>query len=167
MDRFEFARVNDELDADKKETAQFEDIILGITKASLNTDSFLSAASFQETTKVLTDASLEGKTDRLVGLKENVIIGKLIPAATGLKRYRRIEIEPAEPLPRAIDEVGLLDQEEIAAELGLQSGDPLGGTYGQEFDADLASLERIGAGDSDPGFVEELAELEVPDVVEE
>ena len=78
------------------EPAEFEDIILGITKASLNTDSFLSAASFQETTKVLTDAALEGKIDRLNGLKENVIIGKLIPAATGLKRYRRIEIEPSE-----------------------------------------------------------------------
>jgi DNA-directed RNA polymerase subunit beta' len=167
VDRFEFARVNNALDSDGGETAQFEDIILGITKASLNTDSFLSAASFQETTKVLTDAALEGKTDRLVGLKENVIIGKLIPAATGLKRYRRIEIEPAEPLPRAIDEVGLLDQEEIAAELGLHGGDPLGAGYGQEFDADLASLEKIGAGDSDPGFVEELAELEVPEVVEE
>ncbi len=163
VDRFEFARVNAEVDAAKAETAQFEDIILGITKASLNTDSFLSAASFQETTKVLTDAALEGKVDRLNGLKENVIIGKLIPAATGLKRYRRIEIEPAEPLPRAIDEVGLLDQEEIAAELGLHGGDPLGGAYGQEFDADLASLEKIGAGDSNPGFVEELAELEVPE----
>jgi DNA-directed RNA polymerase subunit beta' len=167
VDRFEFLRVNDELQSEKKETAQFEDIILGITKVSLNTDSFLSAASFQETTKVLTDASLEGKTDRLSGLKENVIIGKLIPAATGLKRYRRIEIEPSEPLPRAIDEVGLLDQDEIAAELGLQGGDPLGGGYGQEFDADLASLERIGAGDSDPGFVEELAELEVPEASQE
>ncbi|MFI5004431.1 MAG: DNA-directed RNA polymerase subunit beta', partial [Solirubrobacterales bacterium] len=163
VDRFEFARVNNEMEAGGGETAQFEDIILGITKASLNTDSFLSAASFQETTKVLTDAALEGKVDRLNGLKENVIIGKLIPAATGLKRYRRIEIEPSEPLPRAIDEVGLLDQEEIAAELGLNSGDPLGGGYGQEFDADLASLEKIGAGDSDPGFVEELAELEVPE----
>jgi DNA-directed RNA polymerase subunit beta' len=163
VDRFEFARVNDALGSGGGETAQFEDIILGITKASLNTDSFLSAASFQETTKVLTDASLEGKVDRLNGLKENVIIGKLIPAATGLKRYRRIEIEPAEPLPRAIDEVGLLDQEEIAAELGLHSGDPLSAGYGQEFDADLASLEKIGAGDSDPGFVEELAELEVPE----
>ena len=111
----------------KGETAQFEEIILGITKASLNTDSFLSAASFQETTKVLTDAALEGKKDTLNGLKENVIIGKLIPAATGLKRYRRIEIEPAEPLPRAMDEVGLLDQDEIAAELGLGDGDGLGG----------------------------------------
>jgi DNA-directed RNA polymerase subunit beta' len=162
VDRFEFAKVNDQIASSKGETAQFEDIILGITKASLNTDSFLSAASFQETTKVLTDAALEGKTDRLNGLKENVIIGKLIPAATGLKRYRRIEIEPAEPLPRAIDDVGLLDQDEIAAELGLSGGEGLGG-YGHEFDADLASLEKIGAGTIDPGFVEELADLEVPE----
>jgi DNA-directed RNA polymerase subunit beta' len=162
VDRFEFAKVNDAIAKAKKETAQFEDIILGITKASLNTDSFLSAASFQETTKVLTDAALEGKIDRLNGLKENVIIGKLIPAATGLKRYRRIEIEPSEPLPRAIDDVGLLDQDEIAAELGLVGGDAFNGGYGQEFDADLASLEKIGAGGgSDPGFVEELAELEI------
>ena len=76
---------------------------------------------------MLTDAALEGKKDPLNGLKENVIIGKLIPAATGLKRYRRIEIEPAEPLPRAMDDVGLLDQDEIAAELGLGDGDGLGG----------------------------------------
>jgi DNA-directed RNA polymerase subunit beta' len=163
VDRFEFAKINADVQAKDGETAQFEDIILGITKASLNTDSFLSAASFQETTKVLTDAALEGKIDRLNGLKENVIIGKLIPAATGLKRYRRIEIEPSEPLPRAIDDVGLLDQEEIAAELGLAGGDTFNGGYGQEFDADLASLEKIGAGDTDPGFVEELAELEVPE----
>ncbi len=162
VDRFEFAKVNDAVGEKGGETAQFEDIILGITKASLNTDSFLSAASFQETTKVLTDAALEGKIDRLNGLKENVIIGKLIPAATGLKRYRRIEIEPSEPLPRAIDDVGLLDQDEIAAELGLTDGDSLGGGYGQEFDADLASLEKIGAGGTDPGFAEELAELELP-----
>ena len=115
VDRFEFAKANNAVIEQGGEAAQFEDIILGITKASLNTDSFLSAASFQETTKVLTDAALEGKIDRLNGLKENVIIGKLIPAATGLKRYRRIEIEPAEPLPRVIDDVGLLDQDEIAA----------------------------------------------------
>jgi DNA-directed RNA polymerase subunit beta' len=161
VDRFDFAKINDEVIAKKGEAAQFEDIILGITKASLNTDSFLSAASFQETTKVLTDAALEGKTDRLNGLKENVIIGKLIPAATGLKRYRRIEIEPSQPLPRAIDDVGLLDQDEIAAELGLSGGGD--GGYGQEFDADLASLEKIGAGGTDPSFVEELADLAVPE----
>ncbi|HYM55810.1 MAG TPA: DNA-directed RNA polymerase subunit beta', partial [Solirubrobacteraceae bacterium] len=163
VDRFEFAKVNDGVIAEGGEAAQFEDIILGITKASLNTDSFLSAASFQETTKVLTDAALEGKIDRLNGLKENVIIGKLIPAATGLKRYRRIEIEPSEPLPRAIDDVGLLDQDEIAAELGLTGGDGFNGGYGHEFDADLASLEKIGAGGTDPGFAEELAELEIPE----
>ncbi len=163
VDRYEFATANDEVIAKGGETAQYEDIILGITKASLNTDSFLSAASFQETTKVLTDASLEGKIDRLNGLKENVIIGKLIPAATGLKRYRRIEIEPSEPLPRAIDDVGLLDQEEIAAELGLADGEALSAGYGSEFDADLASLEKIGAGSSDPGFVEGLGELEIPE----
>jgi DNA-directed RNA polymerase subunit beta' len=86
-------------DKGKKEQATFEPLILGITKASLATESFLSAASFQETTKVLTDASIEGKVDRLLGLKENVIIGKLIPAATGLKRYRNIEIGPSGSVP--------------------------------------------------------------------
>ena len=76
-------------------TAVAEPLILGITKASLATESFLSAASFQETTKVLTDAAIEGKVDHLQGLKENVIIGKLIPAGTGLRHYRGIEIFPA------------------------------------------------------------------------
>ena len=66
-------------------------VLLGITKASLETDSFLSAASFQETTRVLTDAAIKGKRDELLGLKENVIIGKLIPAGTGMHRYRRAE----------------------------------------------------------------------------
>ena len=100
VDRNELLQVNADLKKAKDEQAQYEEIILGITKASLATDSFLSAASFQETTKVLTDAALEGKTDRLLGLKENVIIGKLIPAATGLRRYRRLEIEPTEPIRR-------------------------------------------------------------------
>jgi DNA-directed RNA polymerase subunit beta' len=157
VDRNEFLERNAELKKAKGETAQYEEIILGITKASLNTDSFLSAASFQETTKVLTDAALEGKIDRLNGLKENVIIGKLIPAATGLKRYRRIEIEPSEPLPRAMDDVGLLDSDEIAAELGLGDGDGLGGF---SLDQDIASLEEIGTGDT--GFAEELADLDLP-----
>jgi DNA-directed RNA polymerase subunit beta' len=80
----------------KGKQAEYELLILGITKASLATDSFLSAASFQETTKVITDAALEGKTDNLVGLKENVIIGKLIPAATGLTRYQKIDFGPSE-----------------------------------------------------------------------
>jgi DNA-directed RNA polymerase subunit beta' len=83
-DRHQLKRRNEEIKKAGGETAIGEEVILGITKASLATDSFLSAASFQETTKVLTDAALEGKVDRLLGLKENVIIGKLIPAATGL-----------------------------------------------------------------------------------
>jgi DNA-directed RNA polymerase subunit beta' len=93
-------RENKRVKKEKGEQATFEPLILGITKASLATESFLSAASFQETTKVLTDASIEGKVDRLLGLKENVIIGKLIPAATGLKRYRTIEIGPSEKVPK-------------------------------------------------------------------
>jgi DNA-directed RNA polymerase subunit beta' len=159
VDRYEFYRTNAEVRNSGGETAEFEEIILGITKASLNTDSFLSAASFQETTKVLTDAALEGKKDTLAGLKENVIIGKLIPAATGLRRYRRIEIEPSEPLPAAIDDVGLLNEDDIAAELGL-GGQGLGG-FG--FEDDLASLEEIGLGGSSTGFADELADLDVPE----
>jgi len=162
VDRQELLARNAEIKKKKGEQAQYEEIVLGITKASLNTDSFLSAASFQETTKVLTDAALEGKIDRLNGLKENVIIGKLIPAATGLKRYRRIEIEPSEPLPRAIDEVGLLDQDELAAELGLADGEALQG-FGSALQSDLSELEDIGAGGDGEGFADELASLDVPD----
>jgi len=77
-------------------------VLLGITKASLETDSFLSAASFQETTRVLTDAAIKGKVDRLLGLKENVIIGKLIPAGTGMARYRNIRV--VSPFDEPIDE---------------------------------------------------------------
>jgi DNA-directed RNA polymerase subunit beta' len=162
VDRHDYARLNQSVIDAGGEPAQAEEIILGITKASLNTDSFLSAASFQETTKVLTDAALEGKIDRLNGLKENVIIGKLIPAATGLKRYRRIEIEPAEPLPRGIDDVGLLDHDDLAAELGLTDGEGLQG-FGPGLEADLADLEAIGGNGDSHGFAEELAELDVPD----
>src|SRR5437667_7270151 len=96
VDKVVLERENQRVKKEKKELATFEPLILGITKASLATESFLSAASFQETTKVLTDASIEGKIDRLLGLKENVIIGKLIPAATGLKQYRGIEIGPSD-----------------------------------------------------------------------
>jgi DNA-directed RNA polymerase subunit beta' len=163
VDRYEYARINQAVIDAKGEAAQAEEIILGITKASLNTDSFLSAASFQETTKVLTDAALEGKIDRLNGLKENVIIGKLIPAATGLKRYRRIEIEPAEPLPRGIDDAGLLDHDDLAAELGLGDGESLAGFSVGGMEADLADLESIGNGDSGLGFADELADLEPGD----
>jgi DNA-directed RNA polymerase subunit beta' len=159
VDRHELRRANEEVEAKGGEATQFEPIILGITKASLATDSFLSAASFQETTKVLTDAALEGKIDRLAGLKENVIIGKLIPAATGLKRYRTIEIEPTEPLPRGIDDVGLLEGDDLAAELGLTDGDGLGG-FGPAFDT--AELDEINAGfGSAGGSFDDLGDIEI------
>jgi DNA-directed RNA polymerase subunit beta' len=122
VDRVVLERENARVKKEKSEQSTFEPIILGITKASLATESFLSAASFQETTKVLTDAAIEGKVDRLNGLKENVIIGKLIPAATGLKQYRQITIEPTEPLPVTFA------RPEAEAEL-------------------LAALEEIGEGD--------------------
>jgi DNA-directed RNA polymerase subunit beta' len=115
-DRLKLQATNKQVKADGGEQAKGEEVILGITKASLATESFLSAASFQETTKVLTDAALEGKRDKLVGLKENVIIGKLIPAATGLRHYRTVEIEPVEP-PQRPDEQ--FDDDALAAELGL------------------------------------------------
>ena len=100
VDKLVLDRENARVKKEKgKDQATSEPLILGITKASLATESFLSAASFQETTKVLTDAAIEGKVDRLLGLKENVIIGKLIPAATGLKRYRKIDIRPSDKVP--------------------------------------------------------------------
>jgi DNA-directed RNA polymerase subunit beta' len=137
-DKVVLERANDNARAAKGEEATFEPLILGITKASLATESFLSAASFQETTKVLTDAAIEGKVDRLNGLKENVIIGKLIPAATGLKQYRQIAIEPTEPLPVTFQ------HPEAEAEL-------------------LAALEEIGEGD---GFDLESLGLSLEEEVE-
>jgi DNA-directed RNA polymerase subunit beta' len=140
VDKVVLERANDAAKKGKKEKATYEPLILGITKASLATESFLSAASFQETTKVLTDAAIEGKVDRLLGLKENVIIGKLIPAATGLKKYRGIDIEPSEPLPAAM--------------------------FGPGSEAELlAALEEIGDGDGldlsalGLGYEDELPEL--------
>ncbi len=93
-DRFAFADVCRKAEEEGKTAPECEDVLLGITKASLATDSFLSAASFQETTRVLTDAAIKGKVDPLLGLKENVIIGKLIPAGTGMAKYRDVSVEP-------------------------------------------------------------------------
>ncbi len=156
VDRTEFAAECAGIKKQKGEQPQYEEVILGITKASLNTDSFLSAASFQETTKVLTDAALEGKRDRLNGLKENVIIGKLIPAATGLNHYRRIEIEPTEPLPAGYGAAGLTAEELI--DLGIEPGEPLAGDSLPAQAAamrDVDDLNRMGAGSD--GRADELA----------
>ncbi len=144
VDRFVFAAENERVLSEGGEPAKAESVLLGITKASLATDSYLSAASFQETTRVLTDAAIAGKEDQLLGLKENVIIGKLIPAATGMKRYRGVmltykgqkaewsadeaagplpefapselkELEAMLPTPQSLIEEGGLTEEEAAA----------------------------------------------------
>ncbi|MCC6223603.1 MAG: DNA-directed RNA polymerase subunit beta' [Thermoleophilia bacterium] len=152
-DRVRLERENARVRAEGGEEATHEPVILGITKASLATESFLSAASFQETTKVLTDAAIEGKKDNLLGLKENVIIGKLIPAATGLKKYRSLEIAPTEKIPLAAyarpetEEQLLAALEEIGADGGALAG----------FDLDLEGPSGNGA---------ELSSLEAEEIPE-
>ena len=133
MNVLEYNDMNEKLLAEGKAPAEGKQVMLGITKASLATDSFLSAASFQETTKVLTEAAINGKIDHLIGLKENVLIGKLIPAGTGMKRYRSVklntdiemdddivfededdtEIEPLDDEIMEAEEVLDLDDEEV------------------------------------------------------
>ena len=108
--------------AEGKKPAEGKQIMLGITKASLATNSFLSAASFQETTKVLTEAAIKGKIDPLIGLKENVIIGKLIPAGTGMKRYRNVHLNTDDMQQEEDDFLDLdeLDQDEDFLDLDEQ-----------------------------------------------
>ncbi|MDR1767657.1 MAG: DNA-directed RNA polymerase subunit beta', partial [Propionibacteriaceae bacterium] len=105
VDRTIFETTNRQMVTEGKTPAQGRPVLMGITKASLATESWLSAASFQETTKVLTDAAIHGKSDSLVGLKENVILGKLIPAGTGLERYRNIRVEPTAEARAAIYDI--------------------------------------------------------------
>ncbi len=151
VDRLEFEDVNAQLLAEGKEAATGEQIMLGITKASLATNSFLSAASFQETTKVLTEAAIKGKVDPLIGLKENVIIGKHIPAGTGMRKYRDVILDSG----LSMDDDLMLDEEDM------------------EWDGDEAideSADLVHAGDSDgsadlfvteePEYEEEAAEEE-------
>jgi len=114
IERSELLDSNDKLRAEGKVPATYADVLLGITKASLSTDSFLSAASFQETTRVLTEAAIMGKRDELRGLKENVIVGRLIPAGTGMAYHqaRKVKEEMDETERRAI---ALQEAEELAA----------------------------------------------------
>ena len=145
QDVLDFNEINEKLVEEGKEPATGEQIMLGITKASLATDSFLSAASFQETTKVLTEAAIKGKVDHLVGLKENVIIGKHIPAGTGMKKYREVELstdariaeakakaeaeklalEARESVEEAVEPVELAEEvvEEITEEIIVESAE--------------------------------------------
>ena len=113
MNVLDFDDMNERLVSEGKEPAEGTQEMLGITKASLATDSFMSAASFQETTRVLTDAAIKGKVDKLIGMKENVIIGKLIPAGTGMKRYRNIDLNTDGPtIGDAIDFDESIDSDE-------------------------------------------------------
>jgi DNA-directed RNA polymerase subunit beta' len=97
VDKFVFGQKNAEVLKNKKKPAKGQPLLLGITKASLNTDSFISAASFQETTRALTEAAISGKVDDLVGLKENVIMGRLIPAGTGIRQYLETMVKVDQP----------------------------------------------------------------------
>ena len=116
VDILDFEDINEEMIAQGKEPAEGKQVMLGITKASLATNSFLSAASFQETTKVLTEAAIKGKVDPLIGLKENVIIGKLIPAGTGMKRYRNVKLDTGEDEYEMEDDDLMLDETERSEE---------------------------------------------------
>jgi DNA-directed RNA polymerase subunit beta' len=156
VDKVVLERENARVKKEKKEQATFEPLILGITKASLATESFLSAASFQETTKVLTDASIEGKVDRLLGLKENVIIGKLIPAATGLKKYRTVEIKPSEKLPAEAYRRPPTEEQLLAALEEI-------GTDGEAVDIGLLGM-TFGDGDGDGDGRASTEAEEVPEV---
>ena len=132
VDFLEYEDINEKMEAEGKAPAEGKQVLLGITKASLATDSFMSAASFQETTKVLTEAAIKGKVDPLIGLKENVLLGKLIPAGTGMKRYRTIkldsEIDENEELTLADDDEAYLDLSD--------------GISGEEADEDMAETEE-------------------------
>ena len=155
VDRIVLERENVRVKKEKGEQATFEPLILGITKASLATESFLSAASFQETTKVLTDASIEGKIDRLLGLKENVIIGKLIPAATGLKRYRHDRDRPDRAgHPRAVPARRAAPG---AQEIGQDGGTPRRWATSRSA---VSPARRVSSHDA--GEAEEIPEVDSP-----
>ena len=150
VDTLDYEDVKEQLEAEGKQPPEGKQVILGITKASLATNSFLSAASFQETTKVLTDAAIKGKVDPLIGLKENVIIGKLIPAGTGMKRYRNIKlhsdlVDSLEP-PEPVEEVVEVVEEEKEKEVKILVKDP-------DVELDIAEDEEIAMTEADDDVV--------------
>jgi len=154
VDSRTYAEVNRGLVQEGKRPAEGRPELMGITKASLATESWLSAASFQETTRVLTEAAIEGKSDQLFGLKENIIIGKLIPAGTGMERYRDIQLEMpgAEALPfwaRGVDSEGT---EDLAAWLRDSGGDGSLEGFSSDIDASwLGALPTPAGDEDDPG----------------
>ncbi len=146
VDVLDYEDMNEELFKEGKEPAEGKQILLGITKAALATDSFLSAASFQETTKVLTEAAIKGKVDSLIGLKENVIIGKLIPAGTGMRRYRDTRLSTDE---------NLLSRLQMEDELEFEDG-----SYEDEEFENADDMEEIEELDGDIDEAEEFVEAE-------
>jgi DNA-directed RNA polymerase subunit beta' len=155
-DRFEFDEINRRIEQHDGRPATAEPMLLGITEASLSTDSFLSAASFQKTTRVLTDAAIKGKVDHLIGLKENVIIGRLIPAGTGMARYRNVQVIG----PRDEEPLLALPQEPREEDLLLRAIEEASGTFTSE-DEDLFGLiPQEAAADADEDVGEEGLEAE-------
>ncbi|QNM06805.1 DNA-directed RNA polymerase subunit beta' [Qiania dongpingensis] len=154
MEVLDFDDMNEQLIAEDKKPAEGKQVLLGITKASLATNSFLSAASFQETTKVLTEAAINGKVDPLIGLKENVIIGKLIPAGTGMKRYRSVKLNT---------DIEENDEIVLSEDFGGDFGEEM--TFAEEPDDEVLDdidAEEEGGYDEDfDDFVEEDEVLEV------
>ena len=135
VDVLEYEDLNEELIAEGKEPAEGKQVMLGITKAALATNSFLSAASFQETTKVLTEAAIKGKIDPLIGLKENVIIGKLIPAGTGMKRYRNTRLSTDNDLMGTISFDEDAEDAEVSFDDGADFSDEAENVAAEETDA--------------------------------
>jgi DNA-directed RNA polymerase subunit beta' len=159
VDVLEFNEVNEQLEAEGKEASTGEQIMLGITKASLATDSFLSAASFQETTKVLTEAAIKGKIDHLIGLKENVIIGKHIPAGTGMKKYRDVSLNTDNK--EEDDEIDF-DEDELTDDIDdLENMDDMDDLDAED-DAEADDLDDL---DEDGEDLEAYDDLDDPDAV--
>ncbi len=159
VDVLEFNEVNEQLEAEGKEASTGEQIMLGITKASLATDSFLSAASFQETTKVLTEAAIKGKVDHLIGLKENVIIGKHIPAGTGMKKYRDVSLNT--DIKEEDDEIDF-DEDELTDDIDdLENMDDMDDLDAED-DAEADDLDDL---DEDVEDLEAYDDLDDPDAV--
>ena len=169
VDVLEFNEVNEQLEAEGKEASTGEQIMLGITKASLATDSFLSAASFQETTKVLTEAAIKGKVDHLIGLKENVIIGKHIPAGTGMKKYRDVSLNT--DTKEEDDEIDF-DEDELTDDIDdLENMDDMDDLDGED-DAEADDLDDLDEDGEDMEPYDDLddaeeAALEPDDTAEE
>ena len=150
VDFLEYEDVNEQMEKEGKQPADGKQVMLGITKASLATNSFLSAASFQETTKVLTEAAIKGKVDPLIGLKENVIIGKLIPAGTGMKRYRDVRLNSTMPEPEVkVEDIAeeLTEDEEIKDDEMVTMDEEL--PEDEEFDVEESDEEEAAEDEAD------------------